>query len=289
MIKYSYPLRAWWNFCQREGVPPFSPSATQTLEFLAQELLNISTYSSLNIMRSAISLISCNEIGNHPIVRRFCKGVAALKPPHPRYDYVWDPAPVLAKLASLYRYEGVPLKSITKKLVLLLALGTGHRAQTLSSLRLSQISISEKLTIRVPDRLKTSASGRFQLFFCFSRFKNHENLCIVLLMEHYISMIKKLRSSSASLFVSLSKPIKAVTAQTISRWIKQSLQDCGINVTKFSAHSTRHASTSRAAERGVTSELIKRAAGSTGESRVFSNFYKRPIINLDFSNAVLLS
>jgi len=130
-------------------------------------------------MRSAISLISHNEIGNHPMVRRFCKGVAALKPPRPRYDYVWDPAPVITKLASVYPYERVSLKAITKKLVLLLVLGTGHRAQTLCSLRLSQISLDERSIIRVPNRIKTSAPGRPQLFFCFSRFENHENLCLV--------------------------------------------------------------------------------------------------------------
>jgi len=32
-------------------------------------------------MRSAISLISHNKIGNYSIIRRFCKGVATIKPP----------------------------------------------------------------------------------------------------------------------------------------------------------------------------------------------------------------
>ncbi|KYN39389.1 hypothetical protein ALC56_06208, partial [Trachymyrmex septentrionalis] len=112
---------------------------------------------------------------------------------------------------------GVPLKSITKKLMLLLALDTGHHAQTLSSLRLSQILIGEKLMI--PNRLKTSAPDHFQPFFCFSLFANHENLCIVLLIKHYIN--------------------------------KEVASSCD------------------AAERRVTSELIKRAASWTGESRVF--------------------
>jgi hypothetical protein len=288
--QYSYPLRTWWNFCQRHQKPLFSPSVSQMLDFLAQELPSISSFSTLNTMRSAVSLISNNEIGNHPMVRRFCKGVAVLKPPCPRYDYVWDPAPVLAVLASIYPYESLSLEVITRKLVLLLALGSGQRVQTLSSIRLSQISLNENLTIRIPDRIKTSAPGRYQPLLCFARFESHENLCIVRLLEHYLSRTKDLRPSTCDfLFISLSKPFRAVTSQTISRWIKQALRECGVDTSVFSAHSTRHASTSRAAGRGVSLDIIKRAAGWTGESRVFANFYNRPIINpVDFSNAVLL-
>ncbi|KYQ60563.1 hypothetical protein ALC60_00382 [Trachymyrmex zeteki] len=211
---------------------------------------------------------------------------AALKPQRPRYDFIWNPAPVIAKLASIYPYEGIPLRRITTKLVLLLALGMGQRA----AIRLSQISISEKIIIRCPDRTKTSAPGRYQPFFCFSRFLEQENLCIVRLTEHYIERTRALRPSSCdSLFISLSKPFRAVKAQTLSRWIKQGLREAGINTETFSVHSTRHASTSRAAQKGVSSDLIKRAAGWTGESRVFANFYNRPIINPEeYSNAVLL-
>lgn len=195
---------------------------------------------------------------------------------------------MISKLSAIYPHDPVPLKIITKKLILLLALGTGHRAQTLASFRLSQISLGDKLIIRVPDRIKTSAPGRPQSYFRFSRFDSHESLCIVRLMEHYISRTKELRPPTCDfLFISLSKPFKGVTVQTISRWIKQGLGDCGVDITKFSAYSTRHASTSRAAEKGVTLDLIKRAAGWTGESQVFAKFYNRPIVDLeDFSNAV---
>ncbi|XP_071572414.1 uncharacterized protein [Temnothorax nylanderi] len=288
--QYSRPLHLWWNFCHRRQLSLYSPTVPQMLEFLAQELNPTGSYSSLNTMRSAISLISQNEIGQHPAVKRFCKGVAARNPPQPRYDYVWDPAPVIVKLASIYPYDSCSMNVITKKLILLLALATGQRAQTLASIRISQISINDKMIIRIPDRIKTSAPNRAQPLFYFSRFQDRENLCIVRLTEYYIDKTKELRPSGCDfLFISLTKPYKAITAQTVSRWIRQSLDNCGINTNIFSAHSTRHASTSKAAKKGVSLDLIKRAAGWTGESRVFANFYNRPIINPeDFSNAVLL-
>lgn len=266
--QYSYSLRSWWKYCHHNRLSLYSPSVAQVLQFFAQELPNISSYSSLNTLRSAISLISQNEIGNHPTVKRFCKGVSVLKPPRPRYDFVWDPAPVIARLSSIYPYEGVSLKLLSEKLILLLALATGHRAQTFSLFRISQISLQDKLIIRVLrlDRIKTSAPGRSQPFFLFSRFVNQENLCIVRLMEHYIECTKVLRPSSCDfLFISFSKPYKAVSSQTICRWIRLGLENCGIDTSIFSGHSTRHASTSQAASRGVPLDFIKRAAGWTGE------------------------
>lgn len=195
---------------------------------------------------------------------------------------------MIAKLSSIHPYDSYTLKTITKKLVLLLALATGQQAQTLSLLRLSQIVINdEKLILRIPDRIKTSAPGRAQPFFCFSCFKNHENFCITHLTEEYIKRTRDLQPSGCdSFFISWNKPHKASTAQTISHWMRQGLGDCGIDTSIFTAHSTRYASTSKAA----SLDLIKRAAGWTGESHFRKTFYNRPIINPeDFCNAVLFS
>ncbi|KYM99018.1 hypothetical protein ALC62_10253 [Cyphomyrmex costatus] len=58
----------------------------------------------------------------------------------------------------------------------------------------------------------------------------------------------------------------------------------------FSAHSTRHASTSLAARKGLSLDLIKRAAGWSGDSQIFARFYNRTIVNPEaFCNSVLLS
>ncbi|XP_070519715.1 uncharacterized protein [Cardiocondyla obscurior] len=288
--QYTRPLRLWWNFCQQRQVPLFLPSFTQLLEFLALEAGSVSSYSSLNTMRSAISLISINEIGQNPALKRFCRGFASIRPPRPKYDVTWDPAPVIEKLGLIYPYEGHPLNTVVKKLVLLLALATGQRVQTIAALRLSQITIDGQLTVQVPDRIKTTAPDRYQPSFSFSRFNDHEELCVVRILEHYIERTRDLRPLGCdSLFISCNKPFKAVTLQTISRWIRQALKNCDIDISIFSAHSTRHASTSLAARKGVAVEVIKKAAGWTGGSRVFARFYNRPVVNPEeFSNAVLL-
>ncbi|XP_070522364.1 uncharacterized protein [Cardiocondyla obscurior] len=288
--QYERPLRAWWSFCSNANISPFSPSVEQALDFLSCELLRAGSYSTLNTARSAISLVSSSSIGNHALVRRFCRGANVLKPQAPRYDFIWDPAPVIAKLAMIYPYNDIPLFFIIKKLVLLLALGSGQHAQTLAAIKTSQIfSSPDKTIIKVPGRLKTSAPGRPQPLLIFPRFHHRPELCIALLLDHYLELTKVLRThENDSLFISYIKPYKPVGVQTLSRWIRASLSDCGIQSEFFSAHSTRHAATSLAAKKGVSLDLIKRAAGWTGESRVFANFYNRPIVNPDdFANSVL--
>lgn len=89
-------------------------------------------------MRLAVSLILKNEIGNHLMVRCFCKGLVVLKPLRPRYDYVWDPALVIK--TGLYLSIRF-MQLITKKLVLLFVLGMGQQILTL--LKVSHISIGK--------------------------------------------------------------------------------------------------------------------------------------------------
>jgi len=76
------------------------------------------------------------------------------------YDYIWDPSPVIAYLASLYPHKDLSLKLISRKLVTLLALTT-QRMQTLqTAIQLPNISISDSLIIKIPARLKISGIGK---------------------------------------------------------------------------------------------------------------------------------
>jgi len=123
--------------------------------------------------------------------------------------------------------------------------------QTLASLRLSQIHVDDKLIIKVPDRIKTSAPGRTQPLFSFSPFVENESLCILNLVKHYLHVTKDIRALTGdAFFISYKKPHKAVSSQTISRWLKSVLNDCGVRTDIFATHSTRHASTLLAASKG---------------------------------------
>lgn len=72
------------------------------------------------------------------------------------------------------------------------------------------------------------------------------------------------------LLLTIKKPHKSATTQTISRWIKKGLNAAGVDVSKFSAQSTRHASTSAALRLGVNINTIKESADWSVKTDTFN-------------------
>ncbi|KYM97753.1 hypothetical protein ALC62_11564 [Cyphomyrmex costatus] len=289
IAQYTKPLRLWWSFCMKEKICYFAPPVSAVLEFLSACLPNTGSYSSLNTYRAAISLLTAEEIGSHPLVKRFFKGVACLKPQRPRYDFTWDPSPVVQYLASLYPHENLSLELISKKVAALLALTTAQRVQTLAAIQLSQIAVSDKVIIKISTRLKTSGIGQSQPLLIFKQFVERPELSIFSLIKFFINFTRDLcRSDCDSFFVSFRPPHKAVSSQTLSRWIKAVLGSAGVDISIFSAHSTRHASTSLAASKGISLDEIRRTAGWSETSTTFARFYNRPIINDPAFQAAIL-
>lgn len=288
--QYDNPLRLWWEFCKAHGFHLYSASITQILLFLKDLFDKVKSYGTLNSYRSALSLIMNNELGNDPRIRRFFKGVASLKPQKPRYSYTWDPATVLDWLSKVYPNEEISLEKLSKKLVILLALITAQRVQTLALIKLENIKVSNnEITITIPDRIKTTGRNRDQPLLNIPFFREQPSICVAETLRVYISRTEKLRSDSkGKLFLSIRKPHKAVTSQSISRWIKEILEKSGINTKIFSAHSTRHAATSAAYSRGVDIESIRKTAGWSKSSAVFARFYNRPLIKTkDFAATIM--
>ena len=51
-----------------------------------------------------------------------------------------------------------------------------------------------------------------------------------------------------------------------------------VDTNTFSAHSTRHASTSNAFKKGVNLDTVRKTAAWTNNSQTFAKFYNRPVI-----------
>lgn len=82
------------------------------------------------------------------------------------------------------------------------------------------------------------------------------------------------------------KPFHKATSQTIGRWIKNILNESGVDTNQFKTQSTRHAATSAAARKGVSFDTIRLAAG--WNSKTFAKFYNRPLVcNKQFANTIL--
>jgi len=96
----------------------------------------------INTARSALSSVFGNidgvPIGEHKLIVTFMKGVSKLRPACPRYDVTWNPDTVLSMLRT-WPTQNCDLQKLTFKVVALLALVTGQRVQTLSSIKISEI------------------------------------------------------------------------------------------------------------------------------------------------------
>lgn len=288
--QYDKPLRSWWNFCQERKLNLYHPSNKYVLEFLAQVFETANSYGTVNTYRSAISLITTSNVGQDADIKRFFKGVSVLKPQCPKYEFTWDPSLVLSHLASFFPNESIPLENLTKKLVTLLALITAQRVQTLSKIKLGNIIFGNEIVqILIMDRIKTSAINRPQPVLKIPIFREKESLCVYSTLKTYLNRTNNLRRDIDDyLFITIKKPYRQASKESIGRWIKNTLSDSGIDTQIFSAHSVRHSSTSYAKRNGVNIEIIRKTAGWSENSRVFARFYDRPVLEQsDFANTIL--
>lgn len=288
--QYDITLKKWWIFSKSNNFSPFEATPQKLTSFF-QTLLDSTkaTFSSFNSHRAAVSLITQSTIGEDTSIKRYMKGLFNLRPPKPKYDVTWDPQVVLSHLETV---PGNDLPSLSKKLVTILALATGQRLQTLHLIQCSNISTSPTgMKIIIPDRIKTTGPGRFQPFLDLPYFENPA-LCPSKLIEKYLGMTKGLRSEEwDNLFITTTKPFKPASKDSLARWVKDTLEASGVDVTLFTAHSTRHASSSAALRRGVSFDTIRKSAGWSASLSTFARFYNRPLADTggepSFLNAVL--
>ena len=111
-------------------------------------------------------------------------------------------------------------------------------------------------------------------------------MCPVSTLKEYENRTKSLRGGETKLLVAIIKPHKAVSSSTVARWLKSLLEASGVDVSIFSAHSVRGASSSAAASVGISTSDILKAAGWSSES-TFQRFYYRSTENPSFGRAVL--
>lgn len=277
-------------FCRERNISPFNANVPLILEFLAPLAKSVNNYGTLNNYRSAVALITNWDVGKDPIIKRFCKGVSVTKPQRPKYTETWDPSIALNFMSSLAPNSELKMDLLTMKLATLLALITAQRVQTLSKINISNIILNgDEVNIKIPDKIKTSSIGRYQPNLIIPSFTSNTKICPVNTLECYLQRTELLRGANENgLFVTFKKPYHQASQQTISRWIKQFLRKSGLNTDIFTAHSTRHASTSAAAKNGIDVETIRRTAGWTKNSEVFARCYQRPLVDqAEFAKSIL--
>ena len=144
------------------------------------------------------------------------KGGFNLKTPAPRYNFIWDASVVLNFLRKLPDNNDLPLKLLNFKFVMLIALVSGERVQTLSCLNLYFIyRVYNTLVFIIPDLTNTSGPGKIAAQVVLSYYDHDKKICVIRCLTKYLSRSLRHRSSP-KLFLSLQKPFRLIGSQAHS-------------------------------------------------------------------------
>ena len=98
--------------------------------------------------------------------------------------------------------------------------------------------------------------------------------------EARVSYIMKHGNAPAGLFIAISAPHQPVLPCTLAKWLLAVMQNSGIDVTVYKAHSTRSAGAAHMKTHGMSlKQVLDRGFWSKreGTSKVFKKFYQKPL------------
>ena len=134
------------------------------------------------------------------------------------------------------------------KVAILIVLTTGQRCQTLVAMNLRNMDVNRgnHVEIRIGELLKQSKPQHHLEELYIEAFKNNPSICVVNALNAlncYNKKTSRLRKDS-NLFIITQKPYSPASKRTITAWMKLGLKLKGIDMTLFTPHNTRSASTS---------------------------------------------
>ncbi len=169
---------------------------------------------------------------------------------------------------------------------MLTALISGQRAQTIAAMNSHYLRITtECVCFDIVAKLKTNKPVTIH----FPRY--HEaKLCAWSCFMAYWFRTLPFRGGEkyhGELFLTINSPHGVAAKDTIKNWVKTFMSEAGVDVSKYKVHSTRAASTSKAANSLPLSSILKAAGWATGST--FAAHYHRPVVEHSaFAEAVLL-
>ena len=94
--------------------------------------------------------------------------------------------------------------------------------------------------------LKHTRPGTHQTPLEIPAYPQDTNICIKAVLSKYLEMSKDKRGQESGLLITFQKPFKAVTVDTLSRWVKATMSQAGIDIDRFKPNSGHAASPSAA-------------------------------------------
>ena len=294
---YSSAWNKWVSWCAEQNVDPVRCNVNWILDFLVFLFESGYEYRTICTYRSAISALHNNiegrPVGEHPQVSSLITGVFNNRPPQPKYNFIWDVQLVLDYLKKeLPNNNDLSDKRLIFKVAMLLGLTSASRVRGLHILDTRfMVRTAQKYVFKFHKLHKSWRQGQNPATLEFAAFSQDKDLCVVSALDEYLNRTEEWRrvNNETQLLLSYIQPHKQVVPSTISGWLKNVLKASGINVSLFTAHSTRSATTSKASASGLSViEILER--GTWSSKSTWQRFYKKDIIPIrveHFQNRVM--
>ena len=178
-VQYDSLLRGWQGFCSQQKIHPLSPTILDVIAYLTSMYDRGLQYTTIAAAKSALS--------SHPLIIRLMKGLFHVRPPKPRYEFIWDTELVLNFLKNLNPTE-LTLKMLTLKTVTLLTLLSRQRVSTIHQFHLSQMQRTPTIVIfNIQGLLKHSRPTKRDLPITYHAFPHDVALCPVATLDSYLT------------------------------------------------------------------------------------------------------
>ena len=273
------------KYCQEHNLNPHQADYKEGMCFFAQLFEQNHKHGVIAVARSALSAVLYKRnglpFGQDPNVSQMMKSIFKLRPTLPKYVVTYDPDIILNYMNTLPDNSSLSLKLLTKKLVMLLCLLSGQRSQSIHAIQTNYMKFSNnKYICYIPKVLKTTKPGKHLAPLEFEKFPNNSKLCVASCIDEYMKRTNPIRDNMETrpvqLILSYAPPHDIVGSATIARYAKLFLHMSGIDVTVFTAHSTRSSSASKVESLRLSLKDIQKAAGWSNGS-TFRKHYKLPI------------
>ena len=143
------------------------------------------------------------RVGCHYLVKRLMKGIFNTRPPIPRYTFIWPVCQVLKYLKNLKSDGILPLKLLTMKTAMLIAIVSADRGATITSLSLDFMARSAgQIKFLVAKPTKTTRPGSGVREIKLLKYDKDRRICPVHTLGQYLSATEKHHGQERQLFIS---------------------------------------------------------------------------------------
>ncbi|CAC5426474.1 unnamed protein product [Mytilus coruscus] len=204
------------------------------------------------------------------------------RPPKVKLVPEWDLHKILDMLqkSPFEPLREAEIKFVTYKVIFLTAITTFRRCSDLQALRIGEGFVnvqSRGITFLRPGLSKQDRQNHYGSKIFVPCFKDNKKLDPKRAIAIYLKRTEKVRKDEGKLFLSLVKPFKPVSSQTIARWIVNTIKMAyGEDDFKVNAHSTRAIGPSWALFNGASMKSILESADWSTDT-TFTKFYFRNV------------